>query len=298
MTTVDIHRRSDPSGPDRPAPDAVTAALQYLVDTGERPVTRLAESGGEESQCSGTYAPYDVRIHDARALVPPAALDREGFELRRHDSAVGDLYDDDEVRAVYYPEMERFVRRVTGALRVVVFDHNTRTEGEVRACHENARGPVHLVHNDLTAWAAPRRVRGLLPAVEAEALLAGRVASINVWRPIRGPMERSPLALCDARSVAPRDLVVADMVYRHRRGEEFRCTFNPDHRWYTFPRLRREEAVLIKIYDSAEDGRAQLTLHSAFDDPTSPPHAAPRESIEVRTFAFFGPEATTEADAR
>jgi hypothetical protein len=297
MTMLDTPPHTVSSNPDRPIPDAVTAALKYLVDTGERPVTRMAESGDEESQCSGTYAPYDVRIHNARALAPAATLDREGFELRRHDTAVEDFYDDEEVRAVYYPEMECFVRRVTGATRVVMFDHNTRTEGEVRARHANARGPAHLVHNDLTAWAAPRRVRGLLPAAEAEALLAGRVASINVWRPIRGPMERSPLALCDARSVVSWDLVASDMVYQHRRGEEFRCIFSPHHRWYYFPRLRREEAVLIKIYDSAEDGSARFTLHSAFDDPTSPANAAPRESIEVRTFAFFGPPPSTASEA-
>ena len=61
----------------------------------------------------------------------------------------------------------------------------------------------------------------------------------------------------------------------------------PDHEWYYFPLMARDEALVFKVYDSAKDGRARFTAHSAFEDPTTPPDAAPRESIEMRTIAFF-----------
>ena len=279
--------RPDRAGRNGAAPDSVTVPLNYLVDTGVRPVTRITRTGDGASECSGEYAAYMVEIHDGRALTPAPTLERNGFALGRHDTAVADFYDVEEVFAVYYPEVERFVTAATGAKRVHVFDHNTRAEGEPRARHKKARGPVQLVHNDFSAESAPQRVRALLPAAEAEALLKRRLVVINVWRPIRGPLESSPLALCDAESIAPGDLVAADMVYGHRTGAEYRSTFNPAHRWYYFPRLERQEALLFTIYDSETDGRVRHSLHTAFDDPTNPPDAAPRESIEARVFAFF-----------
>ena len=263
---------------------SVTAPLLYLLDTSEAPVTRIPDSG-DESECAGQYATFPVEIRDGRTL--HAKLDREGFELRRHETAVANFYDDEEVRTAYYPEMEQFVKEVTGASHVLVFDHNSRAEGTLREQYANARGPVRLVHNDFTGTSGPRRARALLPPEDVDALLAGRLAIINVWRPIHGPIESTPLALCDAQSIGPDDLVPAAMVYRHRTGEEFRSKFNAAHRWYYYPQLRREEAVLIKVCDSEGEGRARFSLHTAFDDPTTPANAAPRESIEVRTMAFF-----------
>jgi hypothetical protein len=125
---------------------------------------------------------------------------------------------------------------------------------------------------------------------EAETLLKSRFAEINVWRPIRGPLQDTPLAVCDARSIAPEDHVASDLVYQHRVGETYRFTFNPNHRWFYFPNMQRDEALLIKCYDSKQDGRARFTAHTAFDDPSSPPNAAPRESIEIRALVFWAPE--------
>ena len=138
-------------------------------------------------------------------------------------------------------------------------------------------------------WASPAmcRVRDLLEADEAERRSKGRFAQINVWRPIRGPVRRAPLALADAQSIAARDLVPVDLVYTDRVGEIYHGAYNPDHRWYYFPEMAADEAVLIKGYDSEEDGRARFTLHTAFDDPTTTADAEPRESIEVRVLAFF-----------
>jgi hypothetical protein len=147
---------------------------------------------------------------------------------------------------------------------------------------------VRSVHNDYTEKSGPQRVRDLLPPDEAEARLKKRFAEYNVWRNIsHDPVEMSPLGFVDSESIAPRDLAVCDLVYEDRVGEIYIGVYNADHRWCYFPRMTREEAVLIKCYDSLKDGRARFSLHSAFDDPSSPANPKPRESIETRTLAFF-----------
>ena len=112
---------------------------------------------------------------------------------------------------------------------------------------------------------------------------------INVWRPIRGPVEEMPLAVCDARTIAPQDLVPTDLKYPDRIGEVHSLAYNPAHRWFFVPRMEAAEVLLLKCYDSADDGRARFTAHGAFEDPTTRPGAPARESIEVRTLAFFAP---------
>ncbi len=284
---------ANPTAPIRPAIrgpalDHVEAPLTYLVDTCEKPVSYYPAPGTGEVRRTGRYSQYTVPIYDGRAIARDLSLDRHGFVLTRHDSSVSDFYDDDEVRAVYHPEIERLVKAATGASRVLVFDHTTRADGGgAEADARAARKGVRLVHNDYTERSGPRRVRDLLDADEAEQRLAKRFAEINVWRPIRGPVRRAPLALADARSIAPGDLAAVDLVYPDRTGEIYHGVFSPDHRWFYFPDMETHEAVLIKGYDSADDGRARFTLHTAFDDPTSPPDAPARESIEVRTLAFF-----------
>jgi hypothetical protein len=141
------------------------------------------------------------------------------------------------------------------------------------------------VHNDYTEWSAPQRVRDLLPQ-EADALLQRRFAIVQVWRPIRHPVESWPLAIADAQSLSPSDMVT-ERRYPDRIGQTSAITYNPAHRWYWFPHMRPDEALVFEVYDSLKDGRAQFTAHTAFEDPTAPPDARPRESIEIRTLAFF-----------
>lgn len=275
---------ADRSASSEPAGAAVEAALTYLADASVKPATYNPPPGTGEVRRVGNYAAFQTRIADARPIAPRLSLDREGFILVRHDTGVRDFYDAAELKAVYYPEVERLVAAATGAQKVVVFDHTIRVAE--RAVERGLRAPVRMVHNDYTEKSGPQRVRDLLGA-EAEARLRRRFIEINVWRPIQGPVEAMPLALADAGSLSPRDIVTCDLVYADRTGEVYYGVWNPDHRWYYFPRMERHEAVLIKCYDSAKDGRARFSLHTAFDDPTSPPNAAPRQSIEVRTFAFF-----------
>jgi len=170
---------------------------------------------------------------------------------------------------------------------VVIFDHQVRNLPLSQRGEKNARDYGKLVHNDYTAKSGPRRVRDHLPPAEAEERLQHRFAEINVWRFIRGPIESTPLALCDARSIEPKDFLPSDLIYREKVGETYRFKYNPNHRWFYFPQLERNEVILLKCYDSKEDGRARFTAHTAFEDPTSAPGSAPRESIEVRALLFW-----------
>jgi hypothetical protein len=169
---------------------------------------------------------------------------------------------------------------------VVVFDHTLRSGSEDEREARLVREPVLSAHNDYTEWSGPQRVREIM-GDEAEALLARRFAIIQMWRAIADPIRANPLALADARSVAPEDLLVAERRYPHRVGQTYRLKYSPRHRWFYFPELTRDEAIVFKVYDSEKDGRARFTPHTSFDDPTTPPGAPPRQSIEARALAFF-----------
>jgi hypothetical protein len=132
-------------------------------------------------------------------------------------------------------------------------------------------------------------VRDLLPSAEAEARLARRYVFVNVWRPLLGPVESTPLALCDARTLEPPDVIAADHIYdAGRRGETYRVAYNPGQKWFYFPRMGPDEVVLIKCFDSMTDGRARFSAHGAarLHSPATA-GASPRESIEIRTVAFY-----------
>ena len=227
-----------------------------------------------------------MRIHDARPLAESLSLDVEGFVLKRCSTAVANFYDSAEVRSVYYREVEQLVKEVTGAARVVAFEHDVRCAPKARQGTKAVREPVKVVHDDYTEKSAPERVRLYLPQ-EADALLQSRYEVINVWRSIGGPVAESPLAVCDARSIQREEIVPTEEGVKH---EVYLFNFSPQHQWFYFPGMDEDEALLIKCFDSLDDGRARLTAHSAFDDPTTPTDAPPRESIEVRTLAFFATE--------
>lgn len=263
----------------------VEASLTYLADAKVKPQTFNPPPGTGVPRRLGNYGQFRARIYDARPVAESLSLDREGFALTRHDTAVSDFYDEKQVRDIYYPEISRLVASATGAEKVIVFDHTIRVAE--RAVERGLRAPVSMVHNDYTDKSGPQRVRDLLPAAEAEARLKHRFVEINVWRPIKGPVQAWPLALAEASSIAPADVIPCDLVYADRTGEILYGIYNPAHRWNYFPRMERHEATLIKCFDSLKDGRARFSLHTAFEDPTTPANAPPRESIEVRTLAFF-----------
>ena len=264
---------------------AIEATLNYLADTGEKIVTE-AGPGGTADMRGGKLDPRRMVIRNGRPLAKDLVLDREGFTFNRHDTKVGDFYDEAQVRGIYFPEMEALVKAQSGAKRVVVFDHTLRTADEGLREQKKIREVVPRVHNDYTEWSAPKRVHDLLPD-EADELLKRRFAVVQVWRPIRLPVETFPLALADARTLSFDDFIITERRYVHRVGQTYSVRYNPDHEWFYFPHMRREEAIVFKVFDSEKDGRARWTAHTAFDDPTSRPNAPPRESIEIRTLAFF-----------
>lgn len=269
--------------------DFVEAPLKYLASAEDATIYVASAGGGDTSLHQGNYVMQPVVIRNGRLRAGGFSLDREGFMLTAHSSAVGDFYDDGEIAAVYEPEVETLLRRLTGAARVEIFDHTRRSASLNVQKARLIREPASIIHNDYTARSGPQRLRDHFADApeEAEALLRRRFAIVNVWRSIRGAVLTAPLALCDAASLAPEDLVSVERRAKQRIGEIQQAVYNPAHRWYYFPEMGPDEALLIKTYDSATDGRARFTLHTSFDDPTAAADAPPRESLETRCFALF-----------
>lgn len=261
---------------------SLTARLHYLKRGSDKPAFYRTDPPPGVPQWNGLDDPRDISIEDGRGRESQFTLDRNGFTLVKAPTAVADFYDPDEIKRIYYPEVEQLLREALGASRALVFDHNVRN-----AAKPGLAPPSRQVHNDHTVNSAPRRVRDHLGA-EASELLKHRFGIVNVWRPVRGPVLDSPLALCDARTFTEDDLIASDLVYAHVRGETYRVEYNPAHRWYYFSQMQPDEALLIRIHDSATDGRARLSFHTSFDNPLTP-GAPPRESIEARALVFFPP---------
>ena len=265
-------------------PSAIEATLNYALNDGQKIIVQPAGSTSLEMRSTGTQDARRVTIENGR--FKDFTLDGDGFRLAHHDTKVADFFDPDQIRDVYYPEMIELIKAQSGAKRVVVFDHTLRTADDADRQARKIREVVPRVHNDYTEWSGPQRVRDVLPD-EAEDLLSRRFAIIQVWRPIRHQVESFPLAMCDARSLSPDDLIVTERRHPNRIGQTYAITYSPRHRWYWFPLMQRDEAIVFKVYDSMTDGRARWSAHTAFDDPSAPPNARPRESIEIRTLAFF-----------
>ncbi len=262
------------------------AEIMYTVDSGEKLVNETFGPNNIRRRSSGAQEAKKVTIGDGRALAGELSLDRNGFVLVRHPTAVRDFFDAAELKSVYSPEIEKLVAELSGARRVVMFDHTLRSGDEGEREARLIREPVLSAHNDYTEWSGPQRVRDLLRE-EAESLLQRRFAIIQVWRAINQPIRANPLALADARSIAPEDLLISERRYPGRVGQTYRLKYNPAHRWFYFPQLARDEAIVFKVYDSATDGRARFTPHTSFADPATPAGAPPRQSIEARALAFF-----------
>jgi hypothetical protein len=265
----------------------VKAELNYLAPTAEKPRTYTFDPPPGEPRSTVLPEPHVLPVFDGRLVAKNFSLDREGFQLVRHPTVVRNFYDDEEVRRVYYPAVEAFLRATLKADRVVIFDHTVRkrVDGASDIRGAGPRQPATRVHVDQTVTSGANRVREHVPE-EADELLKGRVQVINLWRPIRGPVRDTPLAMLDGTTVKEGDLVASDLVYPNRRGETYSVKYNPDHRWFYFPDMTPDEAILLKCYDSATDGRTRFGPHTAFVDPTTPPDAPPRESIELRTLVF------------
>lgn len=267
---------------------SVQGIFNYMVPMEHRPEYWLYTPAEGTVQHRPQNVKETMTVLDGRNA--DLSLDGHGFELVPHQSAVKDFYDNDEVREVYYPEVGELLRKYTGATRVLTFDHNQRHGARDKYDSEGVSQPVRFAHNDYTEKSGPQRVRDLLPD-DAEHLLQHRFAVINVWRSIGPPIEATPLGVLDASSLEAGDFVPTDLKYEDRTGEVYSVTHRPEHRWFYFPLMHRDEAMLLKCFDSSEDGRARFTAHSAFDDPNTRAGAPPRESLEARSLVFFAPNA-------
>jgi len=267
----------------------VTAELKFLADRSQPLVYVPSKGGGDQTEHQGSFRTHAVEVHDARQALPTTGLDREGFVLLEQPSAVRDFYDDEALRTTYHAEVIALITELTGARRVEVFDDTRRSASIATQRERGIREPANIVHNDYTAASGPRRLSDFFAESpeEAEALRQQRFAIINAWRPINGPVYDQPLVLCDAGSLADGDLVAMERRAQERIGELQVALYNPSQRWYYYPRMRPEEVLLFKTYDSAEDGRARFTPHSSFADPAAPPDAPARESLESRCLVFF-----------
>jgi hypothetical protein len=268
----------------------VNAPVRYLVPTGKKPIYIASRGGADAALDIGAeFEDRAVTIHDARQLQPPAGLDKQGFSLLPQATLVEDFYALEKVQAAYEVEITGLVLTAMGATDALVFDHTLRSDSrKVRGDH-STREPASVIHNDYTDASAVKRLRDLLTAGDAQERLQNRFAIINVCRSITGPVLNSPLACCDSATIAEADLVASERRAKERIGELELVSWNPAHQWYYYPEMSRSEALLIKTFDSARDGRARRSIHTAFSNPLAPPDAPARESIESRLLVFFEP---------
>ena len=266
----------------------VTSSINYSVDNGSPLEYYLYEPGPSVTVNRPGTDIREVCIHDAWSQADQCSVDREGFEIFPFDGGFDDFDQDDAIKSRFYPQVIEFVKRHTGAHRVEVFDHTIRRRmPEDLAQQTDVQRPaVQLIHCDYTVKSGPQRVHDILPE-EAEEILKRRVAFLNVWKPLYRTVEELPLAMCDATSYTLDDLLVMNLMYSDRTGEIYVMRYSPAHRWVYFPHMSPHQALLLKTYDSEIDGRARFMGHTAFEDPNTPPNALKRESIEIRTMAFF-----------
>jgi hypothetical protein len=282
-------RALDPPSVVRP----IRAGVSYLCAAAEVPINYLYEppTGTPRENCR--YEQRVIDIHDCRPTVDRLSVDRQGFELREAPTRVADFFDDAQVTRSYYPEIAELARLVAGSTRAYVFDHLVRKREPSRplmSFGERSRGArpdaAGRVHNDYTELSGRRRLSMVLNDAHAEAAVT-RFGILTLWRSITPyPVLDTPLAVCDAGSVAAGDLVAGEIRYRDRTGEIYLVTHSPDHRWWYVPDMERNDVLVFKQYDSAT-GVARFTPHAAFDHPDAPAGALPRQSIEVRCLVTY-----------
>ena len=268
----------------------VEAPLTFIVRQNGTPYFLSSALTGGPPEYRFRTEPRTVTIHNVRSEAGRLLVEREGFELVRHRTEVDDLYDDAAVAGPYSREVEALLCETTGASRAIAFDHTRRSDATDGAANpDGSRGPARIVHVDYTEASGPVRAADVLGKETVDRILGsgGRIAEINVWRPIAGPVQRSPLAVADARSVDRNDLIATEQKFPDRTGEIYMIAHAPEQRWCWVSGMTRDETLLLKGWDSLDDGRARFTPHGSFSLPDQDPAAPPRESIETRVYLVF-----------
>ena len=279
-----------------PQLDSVEATLNYAGPMEGEAYFRL---GGDTNI---VFAPHTVRIYDARPIQNAFSLDQEGFCLVKHASRIATdpairtanlthEMDRNPVNNAYHREVAEFLRQLTGAREVIEQKSGLIVRTSVQAKNRTWAPPAGFVHLDYVPETAEMFKRISLEAEGLEPAPFRRFAMYQTWRALSPPPQDNTLAICDGRSVPPEDAIVFEALVGPKGvpGSEFKarmCKYRPGHRWYFFSRLRPDELLIFKGYDS-EVPYAMNAMHTAFDNPAAGPNALPRESIEARFFAFF-----------
>jgi hypothetical protein len=267
----------------------LTSTVNYLGQMQVRPVFYAQHV----ERNNLVLEPHTIRIDDARRLAEPPSLESRGFTLVPHRTKVADFTDRDTALPVYQQEIEALVLGMTGARKVVV--GNMVLRWSERAGHKGEfvnSHPARFVHVDYSRESFEDFARRHLgDADDAESWLARRYVAYNVWRVTSPPPQDVPLAVCDARTVSPGDVTTGDAVIDAPGVPEFRFGsslfhFSVAHRWFYYPQMQLDEALVFKAFDS-DNGRVPGCPHSGFDDPTCPAGVPPRSSVEIRAYAFF-----------
>ncbi len=271
----------------------IRASMSYVRPSSTHPRSYTFEPPAGEPWENASYAPCEVNIHDARLASPATALEREGFELWDMKTAVRDFSNIDEIRTVYYQEARELALAATGARKAYVFDHllRRREASHValsfgKRAHNGVAAANGRIHNDYTEESGQRRLAMVIRDSE-ELAQVRRYSIVNIWRPTRSTVLDTPLALCDARTVQPQDLIRCDVMYPNRIGEIYLASHAERHRWWYFSRMEKHEALVFKQYDTQFSGTSRFTLHAAFDHPHAPADTPPRESIELRVLVTY-----------
>ncbi|KDQ56815.1 hypothetical protein JAAARDRAFT_132141 [Jaapia argillacea MUCL 33604] len=271
---------------------AVSAPLSYFTPPtdGSRPWIFINAPDPKSGVPRGNFETIEhtVEIESIRGKEDQFSLDTSGFQFFKREAKHKAFTNDAEIEEEYYPESIEFIKDATGASRVVIFDHTIRRRRpEETEDTPQKRQPVPRVHVDQTKASATARVHRHLPPTDAPELVKRRFQIINLWRPIKHVALDWPLAFCDFQSVDPKgDFVPTTLRYPDYNGETMSVKYNPGHKWKYVKGMTPEEFVLIKCFDSKE-GVAAFTPHTAFEDPTTPPDAPLRESIELRALVFY-----------
>ncbi|HCU88470.1 MAG TPA: methyltransferase [Gammaproteobacteria bacterium] len=273
----------------------VVAEMSYTKPLeGEALVRVFPPSSGRKTE-NPPRERISVPVYDCRPIVDRLELDEAGFEVLKHPSSFHYFYDPEKVKNTYYPESEQLIKEATGALEVFVFDHNIRNQPRSDKGEIGVREPVDGAHNDYTLSSGPRRIREILENNNALKYIDHRAALINLWRPIVGPVQDFPLAVCHARTTKLADFIPTriqhyledDLETPSLTGEIYSFQHSDAHRWFAISDMQPDEAILLKCFDLADDGRAIFTGHTGYKNPACPPNFKPRESIELRTVVVF-----------
>jgi hypothetical protein len=296
------------------APDIEDTARQVraqirFVDPGRFLTRRYVSQGAEIN--TGTYSDHEVTIRDGMPIRDHFELDTHGFTIATQPSAVTDFHDKDQVDRLYEREVERHVRALTGADKVVARGWMIRTSADLsERAKQKAEGYTHSggiqppageAHVDVNAATSRRMAQATYEKHFPDGPGFKRFLITSYWRTFSPPPQDVPLAVCDGRTsfggeeksntlFIVDEFPTGDALTAPVEGEDDMIaatifSYNPAMRWWYFSNMQASDALLFKFHDS-DHSRTWRCPHTAFRD-TSFADANIRESIECRSVAFW-----------